>query len=192
MLYAMRHGPTQKTPGIWLGRVDLPLSDEGRAAAKACLPGAAKLQAHRILSSPLLRARQTAEILADGLGLALTVHPELAEMDLGEAAGRSPQEMARLFPQEWSDYLADIANRPVPGGESFRDLQERTVQFGRAIEDQGGRPLLVTHTGPLLALVCAAMRLDARSRTRLHPRPLAVSALTLIGDGQLLGFNRQL
>jgi broad specificity phosphatase PhoE len=193
VLLLARHGQVDPAyAGRWLGRTDVPLSPAGVAEAEDlatwCLTRHADIR--RIYSSPRQRAFATACRVAASLQLPVAVAPELDEMDLGRMEGRTVDEMASLDPAGWAHYLADIYEHPLPGGESFRQLEARVLAFARSLPVEDGPVLLVTHTGPLLALIGHALGLDPRARGRLHLETGALSAVRL-SPRQLLFLNEK-
>lgn len=192
-LLLARHGQVDPAyAGRWLGRTDVPLAEAGLAEAHdlATLCLARHSDIRRIYSSPRRRAFATACQVAASLQLPVAIAPELDEMDLGRMEGRTVAEMSTLDPAGWAHYLADIYEHPLPGGESFRQLEARVLAFARSVPLDGGPALLVTHTGPLLALLCHALGLDPRARGRLALETAALSAVRLT-PRQLLFLNEK-
>ncbi|MDW4572412.1 histidine phosphatase family protein [Microbacterium sp. M3] len=133
-LTLIRHGETDWNRDRRIqGSTDIPLNDNGRAQAHATaallrerLVGAAPVT---IVSSDLARARETAEIIADGLGVAPPrTYRGLRERSYGEAEGVEVEE----FRARWGDwYTAE-----VPGAEPWPDLRARGIAaLGRAVRD---------------------------------------------------------
>ena len=157
-LIFIRHGETEwNRSGRWQGHADVPLSDEGREQARR-LAGRLKSEGGTfdgIYASDLGRALETAQILAQELGLA--VHPlvELREIHLGAWSGLTSDEIRTRFPEEWE--LAERGHdfRRGGHGESLADFRARIV---RAVEhlvethpDQ--RLLVATHGGAIRAML---------------------------------------
>lgn len=179
MLFVVRHGRADfPTPGAWVGRLDPPLAEHGAKDMEALLPFARSFGATRIYASPLRRAAESAAILAEGLSLPLERSDALLEMDLGTFSGHTPDEIAKFQQGAWTTYLADTVATAPPGGETFAAMAERAVAFGMAAEEEGPA-ILVTHTGPLLALACHALGVPYASRIRLHPPTASVTKLAL-------------
>ena len=91
----LRHGKPEME-GVFLGRLDVPLSEEGKREVKAIAKkfGGTKI----IYTSPLLRARQTAKIIAQAIDAEVKVVEEFTARDQGEATGKTVDEVKRLFP----------------------------------------------------------------------------------------------
>lgn len=149
MLYLVRHGETiANTQRRYIGWEDPPLSPAGEAQAGALaarLPGTIPA----VYSSDLQRARRTAEILAQPLGLPVQADPCLRELNFGAFSGLTYAEIAARHPAELRAWIAHPDRHAPPGGESLTTLTDRLLQsFPR---QQGA--LIVTHGGPIRALV---------------------------------------
>ncbi len=179
-LLLVRHGQTDaNVAGLLLGRTDPPLNDSGRAQAEAAAERVASFAPERVLTSPLLRAVETAEIVAARCGLTVDAEDRLIEIDYGEYDGLPfaalPTDLVRRWRTE-----ADFA---PPGGESLASVGVRMAALG--VELLGalanGPVVAVSHVSPIKAAVCWAlglpdlaswrMRLDNASVTRLAPGP---------------------
>ena len=77
-----------------------------------------------IYSSDLARCLATAEIVAEGTGLAVTPDARLREIDTGLWEGLTQEEAFRAYPREFEEREADVTGYPFPGGESFRGLRD--------------------------------------------------------------------
>jgi len=163
-LLLIRHGHTEwSRSGRYQGHTDLPLVSEGRDQARLLgqrLKGQGLVS---ILTSPLLRASETASIVAESLSLdAPVVDPRLAEMAYGHWEGLTQAEIRLRWPdqlRQWKRFPDDAA---APAGESLGQLRERLHQF---LSDPlwtahgAGSVLIVSHLGPIrLALLQAAQR----------------------------------
>lgn len=148
----VRHGQSEwNALGRWQGLSDPPLSDLGREEARMAASTLRPFDG-LILASPLVRARETAEIIANELGRVGTVEiePELREIDVGEFSGRTNDEIQERMPDAWKA-LREGRLETFPGGESRKAFRER-VQ--RALETvaarhQGATLLVVTHGGTI-------------------------------------------
>jgi 2,3-bisphosphoglycerate-dependent phosphoglycerate mutase len=147
------------------GRSDFPLSDTGRAQARtlAAWLVARGLGWHHHYASPLLRASETAAVLADaGGGPPPEGEPALAELHAGALEGLTYREIAERFPSYAARGIADTGDFSEFGGESYGAVQARVRTLRERLEarhrDAGERVLLVGHGGfnyqLLKALVC--------------------------------------
>lgn len=98
-LYFMRHGETDdNVRNVFTGQKDVALTERGHEEARAAVPEVAKLGIQEIISSDLSRARETAAIIADGIGLSrehVRANPDAREVDVGDLVGE-PMDQQRL------------------------------------------------------------------------------------------------
>jgi len=179
-LILVRHGQTDaNAAGLLLGRTDPPLNDAGCAQAVDVAARVAPYGPERIITSPLLRTAQTAEVIGAACGLPVAVEDRLIEVDYGEYDGLPFAELPSDLVHRWRTE-ADFA---PPGGESLESVGVRMAALGAEIlADLGKAPVVaVSHVSPIKAAVCWAlglpdlaswrMRLDNATMTRLAPGP---------------------
>jgi broad specificity phosphatase PhoE len=153
-LLLVRHGESEwNASGRWQGRSNPELSDKGREQARAA---AAALEGFEgpVVSSPLQRALETAEILAAGIGAQeVRTEDDLSEIDVGEWAGLTNDEIAVRFPAEFLARQQGSLDC-FPGGESQSDFRRRVRAVVEKLGgEHGGREVLVvTHGGVIGAL----------------------------------------
>lgn len=131
-LVFIRHGRTEwNATGRFQGQADIPLDDLGRAQAAAMAPWVARLNPDAIISSPLVRARETADALASETGLDVQFDDRLKEINVGSWVGRT----------KVSDEMPDIAEalatgrdfRRSPTGETAYEAGARVAEAARYI-----------------------------------------------------------
>ncbi len=154
-LFLARHGETDwNAAGRWQGQTDVPLNERGRAQARALALSLRSAGIAAVASSDLLRARVTAELVAEGLGLALGhVDPALRERRFGCFEGLTREEVAARHPEAWARHLADPGPAP-PGGESREELLGRLLPALVSVATRlPGPALVVLHGGSMRALL---------------------------------------
>jgi broad specificity phosphatase PhoE len=127
-IHLIRHGQTAlNARGRFRGRADPPLDEVGReqALAAACAVESAGLTA--LYSSPLTRARETAEAVARRTSLTIRVMPELIDLDFGRWEGKTPAEAALADPVAFLQFRNHPHNAVIPGGESVVHLKDRLL-----------------------------------------------------------------
>ncbi|MEO6834804.1 MAG: histidine phosphatase family protein, partial [Candidatus Tumulicola sp.] len=152
-LTLVRHGATTwNATGRFQGRTDVELSPEGREQAQAIALRLSHERIDCIYSSDLVRANETARIVAAPHGLAVTTDERLREFDFGEWEGSTWDEIVVARPH-LRDLGATAANRYAPeGGETFDDVQARVRSFLDDLRARdAGHAVVVTHAGPLHA-----------------------------------------
>lgn len=127
-VWLIRHGETEwNRRMVWQGQMDLPLSPEGVAQAYDLAERFRDVPLGRVVSSDLLRARQTAEILAEPHRLPVYATPDLREVNVGRAEGLTTREVMECFGEEpvklWRD--PRLLDNGFPGGELKREALER-------------------------------------------------------------------
>lgn len=169
-LWLARHGLTRgNAEGVRLGSLDPPLLPEGREQARALAERVRTLGVEAVWCSPLARARGTAEIVADRLGLPLHVDADLREMALGPWEGLREDEIARRFPEEHRIWQTEPASLRLPGHETFAALETRVA---RAVERilRAHRPALaVTHLAAMRAAWVHFSGREARAFFEISP-----------------------
>ena len=125
VFHLLRHGE----PAVF-GRINgrLPGSGcptKGRAEIAAVAERLAGENIEAIYASPLQRTRETAEILADRLGLPIRYRDDVIELDFGEWTGLTFDEIRK--DERWQLWSSCRSIAAIPGGESWRQVQERVV-----------------------------------------------------------------
>lgn len=161
-VWLVRHGETKANAGrVIQGHTDIPLNDTGVRQAEqlaAWLKERRELGFTSVVTTPLSRAKRTASILASALGLPLHEEPRFMERNFGAWEGKSADEVYAA--QDARE--GDAFDFHPPGGESTHEMADRvTLAFDEWVRDGrlGARGLIVTHGGPIGALVCRALGL---------------------------------
>jgi broad specificity phosphatase PhoE len=127
-LLLTRHGLTTAGEAAVLGsQIDVPLAPEGRSQARALADRLEGVRIDRIISSPMSRALETAQIVATGRPI--EIDDRLAEMDYGRWEGLVSAEIDARDPELRSRWERDPASIPTPGGESGDDVAARARGF---------------------------------------------------------------
>ncbi len=187
-LYLLRHGDT----GLhdhYIGATDVPLSEKGREQVRytaRLLQGKGVAQ---ILCSPLLRCRQTLELL----DIAAPCHflDLLREIDFGRWEGKTFAEIV-LGDKELVDlWVAAPGSFAFPGGEAVRAFQDRIASCKTHLETMAEESILViAHGGVIRSLLCLYLGLDPGKYLVFDVSPGCFSSVRLFSEGGVLtGFN---
>lgn len=164
-----RHGETDdnREPIRIQGRLDTPLNETGRRQAAQLADELADEGIAAVYSSDLIRARETAEIVAGRLGLGdVAVDPRLSEGWRGELEGRLWRDVAEEDPELYAAWRRAGEGFRFPGGESLREQSQRTHAALDDVRAAGRLPaLVVAHGGTLRVVLCAR---DGRGLDAFH------------------------
>lgn len=171
-LLVLRHGQSEwNAEGRWQGQADPPLSALGEEQAREAAKRLVGVVFSVLVSSHLRRARRTAEILAEAVGLEVVVEPELQEIHVGDWTGLTRVEINARWPGELADWSEGRSESP-PGGESRFLLAERasaSLRRAAAAAPAGERLLVVTH-GALIRHLDRSLGLAPESMPNLGGR----------------------
>lgn len=200
-LILVRHGVTELTSGKRFSgglRSSNPgLSDEGREQMREVAEWLAPLAEHAeaLVASPVRRTRESAEILAERLGLSIEEEPGLAEMEFGSWDGKTFLEVAEQEKEALDAWIGSVDVRPGGDGESFTDVERRVLQgLQRILDDHAGRTVVVvSHVTPIKTLVAQALQAPLLSVFRMELAPASVSVLAFFEDGRasMRSYNTQ-
>ena len=154
-LLIARHGQTDwNLAGRWQSTSDIPLNAQGRnqAARLAVLLKEAGYAPCRLISSPLSRAWETAQILGEEIGCAVETEPALTELDLGDFEGQLESELRARDPVGYDAWRDSCCLEAAPGGETIHDVAARVGQFVAGLDDHSGDILVVGHQGVNMAI----------------------------------------
>jgi broad specificity phosphatase PhoE len=184
-----RHGESDwNASHRWQGHADRPLTERGRAQARALAERLEHVDLDAVYSSDLRRAVDTATAVARAQDLEVVELPELREVDVGSWSGLTRAEAEERFPKGVARWRGGF-----PGwddGESYEEMAERVLGavLGIAQAHEGERVLLVSHGGPIRALHAAALGLDVHTYRRMRPvEPNARLSAVCYTDGVLTG-----
>ena len=169
-LLLVRHGETDwNLDGRFQGHADPPLNATGRTQARELAAALAARSFAAVYSSPLRRAFETAEVIAESQGLRPIPIEGLREVDVGAWQGLSREEVEQRFPQQFGRWLA--FGQGWEDGETYDEMGRRVVaalvQLAGRHEDEN--LLAVTHGGPIRAALAAARGISHSGARRTGP-----------------------
>ncbi len=193
-LLLVRHGVTEYSVARrFAGRSDLELTEAGVEQARRAGDRVADLgPVDVVISSPLRRTRQSAQQIADRLGLPVQVEDGVIETDFGEWDGYTFDEVRQKWPEELQRWLDDPAVAP-PSGESFEVVTRRVRRARDRIlaQHSGKTVVVVSHVSPIKTLVRLALDAPVSAMRRMHLAPASITAIEYYADGpvSLQSFN---
>jgi broad specificity phosphatase PhoE len=153
----VRHGQTDwNLEGRFQGQSDVPLNQTGRGEAQSLAGQLSSQSFSAIFTSDLLRAKETADVIAEVLGVPVTPEPRLREINQGEWEGQFVEVIRARNSTLWEQRTIDPANFHPPGGESVAEVAERTQAAMRNITHHypTGSVLIVSHGLALATIIC--------------------------------------
>jgi broad specificity phosphatase PhoE len=167
LILLARHGQTDfNAPPVRIqGSLDPPLNETGIAQARELAELVAGEGLRALYASDMLRARMTAEIVGERVGLEPVIEPRVRECDWGSWEGRLVEDIAREEPEHWQAWLAAGKLFKFPDGESLTEHMARTTA---ALDDirKGELPALVVCHGGTVRVALAAR--DPRGLNAYH------------------------
>jgi broad specificity phosphatase PhoE len=183
VFHLLRHGEREATR-VLVGRLPgFGLTEKGRADIAAVAERLAGENIAAIYASPLQRTRETAEIVAGRLGLAVAFLDDLLELDFGEWTGKTFDDI-RGDPR-WPAWSTQRSLAAIPGGESMREVQRRVVE---ALIETGTRHpdesvLVVSHGDPIRAALVFALGMPLDFYGRIEVAQGSISTIRLDASG---------
>ena len=170
-VYLVRHGETAwSLSGQHTGRADIPLTERGEAEARTLANRLAGLQVVKVLASPLIRARRTAELA--GFAGKLEVDVDLMEWDYGGYEGRRTADIRKEQPR-WNPFLDGY-----PGGETVAQVAARADRVIARVRALQGNAMLFAHRDILRMLIARWIDLPAQQGRRFD---LQTGSLSVLG-----------
>ena len=152
LLYCIRHGEsTYNADGRVQGQSDVPLSELGRRQGQAVAAALGGLLIEALYASPLRRAMETAQPVAEALGLPIQTDPRLKEIHAGVFQDQLRSQLGELFPEDLVRWRSGDPDFVIPGGESRRRLMERGREAFESILQSGHQRVAVVSHGGLMA-----------------------------------------
>ncbi len=194
-VYLVRHGATELTAeDRFAGAIDVRLSDEGREQARLLGKRLANDPINVAYASPMIRTRDTAELIVASQGIAVTPIDGIREIAHGRWERKTRAEVEREFPAEYARYETDPFSFAPTDGESGLQVTARALPALLKIveENAGKRILVVSHKATIRLLLSSLLGFDPRKyRDRLDQSPCALNILDFkdVTDPRLTLFN---
>jgi ribonuclease H / adenosylcobalamin/alpha-ribazole phosphatase len=191
-LILVRHGVTVHTESRkfsgGLGGRNPGLTDEGRAQARATADWLAPLadEIDVVISSPVRRTLETAEVIAARLGTTFVTEDGLAEMEFGTWEGMTFAEVRESYPDDLDAWLGSVDTGPG-GGESLREVEKRVLaSLDRVVCQHAGKTVLaVSHVTPIKVLVAHVIGAPLESVHRMELAPASVTVVSFFDDDRM-------
>jgi probable phosphoglycerate mutase len=184
----LRHGVTKHTLKkvfSGLGGDDPSLTDLGREQAKRAAARLARRgPIDAIISSPLLRARETADAVAEELGLDVELEPGFAEMGFGEWDGLAFFDIMERWPDDMRSWL-DSPDIAPPGGESFDTVLKRVDEARKRLltDYEGQTVVVVSHVTPIKMMLRLALDTEMELIQHFELAPASITTIQWWTEG---------
>ena len=194
-VFLVRHGVTVlSAEDRYAGSVDVALSDEGRAQARALGARLAGEPLAAVYASPMSRAQDTARSIVDGRGVDLVTVPELRETDHGHWEGKTREEIRAGFPEEYARWERDPFTFAPSSGETGLQVLARALPAFLAIvaRHADNSVLVVSHKATIRLVVGELLGVELRGyRDRLDMSPCGLNILDVKSgaEARLVLFN---
>jgi len=162
-VYLVRHGTTDwNKEEIFRGRLDCKLNETGQAEAHALAEYFRDIRLQAITSSPLSRAMETAQAVAEAKALQVVPHPEFIDIDFGEWQGLPLKEVREKYAELYRLWRERPEAIHFPGGENLARVRARAWEGLQKVirENPDKTALILSHRVVTKVLICAVLGLD--------------------------------
>ncbi|MBW2056422.1 MAG: histidine phosphatase family protein [Deltaproteobacteria bacterium] len=180
-IYLVRHGQTQwNREEIFRGTADVPLNDSGILEARLAGRALKDKPVRAVYTSPLARARQTAEAIAGFHGLEVAVLEGLKDLCFGKWQGVSHRTVRERYPELYRQWLERPDKVSFPEGESLGALQSRAVEAVKGLIPKHPEQtiVIVSHRVVNRALICGLVGIDLSRFWQIGQDTAAINLLT--------------
>lgn len=192
-LYFVRHGQTVwNESGRYQGSTEVALSALGKEQAKLTAHWFEGISLNGIISSSLERAMETAKEIAKLKSMNVEVIDALQELHFGDWEGKTFEEIEHC----WPGMIEEMYHHPellqLPHGESFADLQRRTIQAVEEIIDRGDNKtyVIVSHGAAIRAIICGLLDIPLKTAWNFSLYNAGITCMThYTGDRTILTFH---
>lgn len=188
-LYLIRHGETEwNLQCRYQGQSNVPLNQTGIQQAHKIAGRLSKEEIHAIYSSDLVRARETAEQIAQPHNLKITTDARWRELSFGDWEGLTYIEIQMKMPDELALWESDFTKYAPPHGETLTWLAGRVLSAFDELRSLHAEQtiIIVSHGGPLQILLCHALGISFQRHWQFPILQTALSVLSVYTEGAIL------
>jgi probable phosphoglycerate mutase len=171
LIILVRHGECEgNVKGVFRGRTDFPLNERGLVQAHDLARELKNFSVKYIYTSPLSRARQTAEAIGEQCEVEVKVEEGFNNIKLGSWEGRFKKEIAKLYPKEWELWVHNPEKLRIKDMETLYDVQKRAKAcLDNLVSKHGGETLaVVSHRAILKPLIAACLNIVSPYFWKIH------------------------
>lgn len=188
-IFLLRHGETQwNIEKVFRGQAEVPLTENGKRQAKFAAEHLKNKGIEAIYTSPLLRAKETADIVAGVLNLKCIIDERITGLNFGEWQGRPYSEIEKKYPDEFRRYKTDPQKFKSPNGETLDEAMKRSLDLLKDIEMEypDGTVLIVTHRVICKLMLLGILGLGSSRFWQLYPDTCSLSEFISGPEGYVL------
>lgn len=193
-LILIRHGETKWNKiKKYQGHMDIELNDWGRQQAEEAAKELVNLDIDYFVSSDLIRAKETAEIIASFHDNRVLEYIELREMNFGDWEGKSFQEIQNENSLDFQKWLKDPVKYSPPSGESLVEFQERVLLgFNKILEKDNKRNVIITHGGVIMVYLATILEMSLINYRKFEVANTGITKIDIYDNNYVLKvFNSQ-
>lgn len=185
----VRHGaPIAAAKGVVYGKLDVGLSEDGKAQIAETVRWLKKIDLSAIYASPRIRAAESAKLAAAQFGLHVAVENRFAEIDFGDFEGASYDDVKNRFPEIYDLWMTRPTEVEFPNGESFSAMRRRVL---KAIKELTMRhtnqtAAVFSHGGVNRIVLAEALSLPTENLFRLDQNYGCANVIDFYGDYPLV------
>lgn len=178
-IYLVRHGESvANTKGIYQGQTyNTPLSAVGEKQAEALAKYFENIDIDKILASPLIRTKETAQKVANRKHLKVFNTPEIIETNHGQWEGVEKRMIEKRWPNLYQLWLNKPGEVGFPEGETFRETEKRVLDWWNNLVNKNGNRLVVTHDNIIRIIVADVLGIDLNNIWKFQLHPAAVTTI---------------
>lgn len=189
----VRHGQTSWNDlGMYQGHTDIPLNQIGLEQAAKAGQRLKNEKVAAIYSSDLLRAKQTAEIIARGHNLPVIIMPEFREINFGIWEGKTFKDIEELYPEMLKIWKTKPQDLKIPEGETFPEMLKRAWKGLKILlaRHKDETVIIVAHGGTIAALLCNILDMSLDNLWKVRQGNTGITVVEFEEDkGRLTLFN---
>ena len=193
-IYLIRHGQTAwNKEEIFRGKTDIPLDETGLRQATVAAKYFEGVRCQAIYSSPLQRAWQTAQKIAETLGLEVTPLPGITDMSFGTWEGQALKDVQRDDHERYEQWKKAPHKVKLPNGETLDEVRDRAMTaLGEVIKKHGDETvILVSHRVINKVLLCAILGLDNSHFWQVSQDPTAINLIQYRNGNYILALMNE-
>lgn len=189
-LYLLRHGETEfSQTGGFCGWTDAELTAEGKQMAEQFAQTHKQIKWEAIFCSPLKRAVETAQPLANAMGLELNKRDALKEINYGKWEGLTQAFVKKEYAEDYAKWSGEPGWNAPTGGETAFQIAERSMKVVSELLNNhvDGPVLVVSHKATIRIILCCLLGIElGRYRDRVNILTGSLSLLKMGEHGPML------